>query len=655
MEGLSFALVAGGLSAFAAVALLVVAWRRAAAVVAPGQPRKAIWILVAFGVAALIGAAALWVLNAASSQATPMELGFRVLAVVLTVAAATLSVSAFIQISAVSVDRETSPGFVDVVRLLSGAAVTGLAAILIALLAGWWTLGDPAALEETLHNNFEMVLIALGVALVVLTAWSNRAWANAVDDPALVERRQKSASDYSLVFACAIGVAVLLTIGASGFAARLAQQQIDAIRGADTHVPRERIQDAVFRIAVLDERLATLNHAIRNRELESESSAEISIAASMERAEFWADFALVVAEAETVAGGRISLDRSTGLFEVDSAMHLQAVARAIARGPEGRLREQVSIGLSRLRQDRQRIVQLDTQVTGLIDSERARAQEIAGLQFSQTCEVRRLAWQIAETRSNGPADALREAPTTNDAAAPPDLSAFHEARAELSDEEAMAIATARAERRVAALSCALPSREDEVKALALVGAVRPLARSGMSYWLARRAPVALSVQLVLVMGALGALMRAISPLLRRMLRVGSSADGAPGAEAATAAEIAAAPGGLVELGLQLVFGMATALALFVLLNVAIGASSLTQNADIPNGDELSPFAMAALGLLGGYAGLNVADWMGSLTTQLLLSPRKPDAADSGEAPRPTPTEAPRSRDGASDGDGPGVG
>jgi hypothetical protein len=144
----------------------------------------------------------------------------------------------------------------------------------------------------------------------------------------------------------------------------------------------------------------------------------------------------------------------------------------------------------------------------------------------------------------------------------------------------------------------------------LLDATQPLSRSWMSWELLRRAPIILSVELVLVMGALGALLRAASPHVRRLAQFAAGETPDPSPQPGDRA--------LLTLGLHIVFGMATAMVLFVLINVGIDAAAVQSLSTV---DDLNPFTMAALGLLGGYASLNVAAWMGDIVLNLLRQPR----------------------------------
>jgi hypothetical protein len=178
---------------------------------------------------------------------------------------------------------------------------------------------------------------------------------------------------------------------------------------------------------------------------------------------------------------------------------------------------------------------------------------------------------------------------------------------------------------------------NRLKAERVIDIVRPLQRSWMSDQLARRTPVALSIELVIIMGALGALLRMASErLLHVLVRFAPKNAGLSDSDLQLR-DAALAQGNestLHTLGLQIVFGMATALALFILLNVTINAASMQLSTQQQSAEGLNPFTMAGLGLLGGFSALNVAAWMGRLSDRMLANVDPPPPAQPPAAPPP---------------------
>jgi hypothetical protein len=114
-----------------------------------------------------------------------------------------------------------------------------------------------------------------------------------------------------------------------------------------------------------------------------------------------------------------------------------------------------------------------------------------------------------------------------------------------------------------------------------VGVVDPLQRAWMSSQQARRAPIILSIELILVMGALGALLRAATPFL---LAFASKLAGG-------SAPLPQLNGDymLLTLGLHVVFGMSTGLILFILVNAGMNAVDLEATATESVGAARKPY------------------------------------------------------------------
>jgi hypothetical protein len=149
---------------------------------------------------------------------------------------------------------------------------------------------------------------------------------------------------------------------------------------------------------------------------------------------------------------------------------------------------------------------------------------------------------------------------------------------------------------------------DFVVATRLMATVAPIGRSWMSSQLARRAPIILSIELVLIMGALGAILRAATPYLLSFAQRDEH-DLVP--KRRTEEKYL-----MLTLGLHVVFGMATAFVFFLLLKTGITTVELQAVGATAADTDLNPFTASVLGLVGGYASLNVVAWMGKIAGDL---------------------------------------
>ncbi|PZO56123.1 MAG: hypothetical protein DCF16_00030 [Alphaproteobacteria bacterium] len=567
--------------AVAGAALLALAFWPFLAGREKAEERKIGWRALALGVA-LIGVA-LWQIGGriGSTDAHPDVLQNWVLTASAVAAGlgALLLVISVIKISSVAMGKATDPAFGDAFA----TAVVGLVLLALGFVTaradGW----EPPRFTA-LENNFEVLLLAAALSLVVLCGWTLRAWANAAA-PAVIPARRERAFDISVIIASALGILVFVGIGASAFAARLAQREIeDLIQTTSSQISPERVLGAVEGILIYDNRIIALRQAEatteeRQRAL-GRTSSDLAGVAMRGELEFWTIFSDLSAltgvqkTPEPLPLTREQWERgdpqpSRPTFVEESARVLTESSRRLPTDEgERRRANEILIQLRALQQTiRESVMASD-----------ASASELRAIQFgiqdardAQECEIRRLALLIDDTRPQVTGEAptrLRDFLSNCNEREPPTATAYQHA-------------------------------------VRLVGAVRPLSRSWMSNSLARRAPITLSIELVLVMGALGAMLQAIGAQLARMLNM-------PLKTGESSARLT-----LSTLGTQVLFGTATALALFVLLNVVIGASSLTVNDAPPQGNNLNPFAMAALGLIGGYSSLKVAEWMGGLLEDVL--------------------------------------
>ena len=118
-------------------------------------------------------------------------------------------------------------------------------------------------------------------------------------------------------------------------------------------------------------------------------------------------------------------------------------------------------------------------------------------------------------------------------------------------------------------------------------ALQGLSRLGISADLAQGHPALLSTFLVLLMGALGALLYLFPAYLNR-----------------------AAPVTMAEIVVRLMFGMCAALAAYVLTNAAISTFQISDTQSAPaTSAGLNPFAVSLIGIVAGVLSEDIAKWI----------------------------------------------
>lgn len=147
---------------------------------------------------------------------------------------------------------------------------------------------------------------------------------------------------------------------------------------------------------------------------------------------------------------------------------------------------------------------------------------------------------------------------------------------------------AEANRRVFALQqTVVPDYEHYTRIRSEAYALRNLSPLGFSAFLAQGHPALLSTLLVLLMGALGALLYLFPAYLNRPVPV-------------TMAEIA----------VRLIFGMCAALAFYVLANAAIAGFSIASNVQqATTAAALNPFTVSLVGIIAGVMSEDIAKWI----------------------------------------------
>jgi hypothetical protein len=147
---------------------------------------------------------------------------------------------------------------------------------------------------------------------------------------------------------------------------------------------------------------------------------------------------------------------------------------------------------------------------------------------------------------------------------------------------------AEANRRVFALQqTVVPDYEHYTRVRGEAFALRNLSPLGASAYLAQGHPALLSTMLVLLMGALGALLYLFPAYLNRP-----------------------APVTIAEIAVRLIFGMCAALAFYVLANAAIAGFSIASSVQLATtSSTLNPFTVSLVGIVAGVMSEDIAKWI----------------------------------------------
>jgi hypothetical protein len=536
--------------------------------------------------------------------------------------------------------------------LMLGAAVA-IFSVSLGALAGLAQWLEGVAQSDWIENNFEIQVAVVGSLLVIFADWVGRAWVEA--GPHARVQREFQVNVYSMTFAGAVGVIVFVTIGSSAFAARLAQLQVEvAVRGDNGEVLRrepmgmERVQSAANRISEIDEELGRL---VRSHELfRTRQIQQMAVIASHERAlsDEYRRASAILFQLQRQYPDPNQPQRLIVSFGQPSVVQVQSLRERLvghfrSTQPASDLPASIAESLDQadalirradalpqpepMKEATRRAGQLETMIERLRNRHEALLEE-------RDCVIASLARSMPQSVAK-PDDADQS-----------DAANQSEAAEDVVVEEESAPAYTYSYTDDALFRCPEQVSASTLDAERLIDAVLPLRRTWMSEQLAKRTPIALSIELVVVMGALGALLRLASARLRQAFV--RPRDFSPDA---LATHTHSNETTLLTLGLQVVFGMATALALFILLNVTINAASMEMTGARQNADNLNPFTMAGLGLLGGFAALNVADWMGEMSRRILErgseADEAPDQGQDGAPPPPPPPSPPVAGGGAS--------
>jgi hypothetical protein len=147
---------------------------------------------------------------------------------------------------------------------------------------------------------------------------------------------------------------------------------------------------------------------------------------------------------------------------------------------------------------------------------------------------------------------------------------------------------AEANRQVFALQqSVVPNYEHYARVRGEAEALRTLSPLGVSAYLAQGHPALLSTVLVLLMGALGALLYLFPAYLNR-----------------------AVPVTMAEIVVRLIFGMCAALAFYVLANAAIAGFSIASSVQqATTSAALNPFTVSLVGIIAGVMSEDIAHWI----------------------------------------------
>lgn len=147
---------------------------------------------------------------------------------------------------------------------------------------------------------------------------------------------------------------------------------------------------------------------------------------------------------------------------------------------------------------------------------------------------------------------------------------------------------AEANRRIFALQqSVVPDYEFYGRIRGEANALRTMSPLGVSAYLAQGHPALLSTLLVLLMGALGALLYLFPAYLNR-----------------------AVPVTMAEIVVRLIFGMCAALAFYVLANAAIAGFSIASSVQqATTSSMLNPFTVSLVGIVAGVMSEDIAKWI----------------------------------------------
>ncbi|MEZ5994897.1 MAG: hypothetical protein R3C25_04025 [Hyphomonadaceae bacterium] len=147
---------------------------------------------------------------------------------------------------------------------------------------------------------------------------------------------------------------------------------------------------------------------------------------------------------------------------------------------------------------------------------------------------------------------------------------------------------AEANRQVFALQqSVVPNYEHYERVRGEAEALRSLSPLGVSAYLAQGHPALLSTMLVLLMGALGALLYLFPAYLNRPV-----------------------PVTMAEIVVRLIFGMCAALAFYVLANAAIAGFSIASSVQqATTSAALNPFTVSLVGIVAGVMSEDIAHWI----------------------------------------------
>jgi hypothetical protein len=175
---------------------------------------------------------------------------------------------------------------------------------------------------------------------------------------------------------------------------------------------------------------------------------------------------------------------------------------------------------------------------------------------------------------------------------------------------------AESNRRIFALQqSVVPDYEHYGRVRSEAQALQTMSPLGVSAYFAQGHPALLSTTLVLLMGALGALLYLFPAYLNR-------------AEPVTMAEIV----------VRLIFGMCAALAFYVLANAAIAGFSIGAGVEqATTSSMLNPFTVSLVGIVAGVLSEDIAKWIQDRGRGIFTQGVVSSGATGGGAPQAAPT------------------
>lgn len=305
------------------------------------------------------------------------------------------------------------------------------------------------------------------------------------------------------------------------------------------------------------------------------------------------DFQFGLAQASPETNGLVSVNR---LFEVDAQVETINAETAAARGELLQIQSEIAAIDSAVASEEARLNETRAAVAGDIaeveaEAAIATAESAAAALDASSLNARVLS--LAARPGLSPANQEKVAALRGQVAQLAELEASVDSRDAqrqqlVARERAVGGQVAEADRRIFALQqSVVPNYEHYQRVRSEVAALQTMSPLGVGSYLVQGHPAFLSTLLVLVMGALGAILYLFPAYLNRKVEV-------------TFAEIA----------VRLIFGMCAAIAFYVLANATVAGFSIAGDVQqASTASMLNPFTVSLIGIVAGVLAEDIAKWI----------------------------------------------